>query len=103
LTGKRTNQIFEMADRVFRNGQKKISTPRLNKFLEEVQARRGPLSKAGQRFRIKYMTQHGVLPPTFVLFGNSRTAFAPAYEKFFVQQMRETFDLWGTPIRLVLK
>lgn len=103
LTGKRANEIFEMADKVFRNGQKKIPTPRLNKFLEEVQARRGPLSKAGQRFRIKYMTQHGVLPPTFVLFGNAKSGFAPGYEKFFVQQLRETFDLWGTPIKLVLK
>jgi GTP-binding protein len=103
LTGKRTNQIFEMADKVFRNGQKKIPTPRLNKFLEEVQAKRGPVSKAGQRFRIKYMTQHGVLPPTFVLFGNAKSGFAPAYEKFFIQKLREAFDLWGTPIKLVLK
>jgi len=103
LTGKRTNQIFEMAEKVFRNGQRKISTPRLNKFLEDVQATRGPVSKTGQRFRIKYATQHGVLPPTFVLFGNAKSGFAPAYEKFFVQKLREAFDLWGTPIRLVLK
>ena len=71
LTGKRTKQIFELADKVFRSGQKKIATPRLNKFLEDP-ARRGPLSKAGQRFRIKYMTQKGVLPPTFVLFTNAK-------------------------------
>jgi GTP-binding protein len=103
LTGKRSNQIFEMAEKVFRNGQKKIPTPRLNKFLEEVQATRGPISKLGQRFRIKYATQHGILPPTFVLFGNAKSGFAPAYEKFFVQKLREAFEMWGTPIRLVLK
>ena len=103
LTGKRTNRIFEMAEKVHRNGQKMIPTARLNKFLEEVQATRGPVTKLGQRFRIKYMTQHGVLPPTFILFGNAKSGLAPAYEKFFVQKMRETFDLWGTPIRLVLK
>jgi GTP-binding protein len=103
LTGKRTNRIFEMAEKVHRNGQRTIPTARLNKFLEDVQAARGPVTKLGQRFRIKYMTQHGVLPPTFILFGNAKSGLAPAYEKFFLQKMREAFDLWGTPIRLVLK
>jgi GTP-binding protein len=103
LTGKRTNQIFEMAEKVHRNGQKKFPTARLNKFLESVQATRGPITKLGQRFRIKYMTQHGVLPPTFILFGNAKSGFAPAYEKFFIQKLREAFDLWGTPIKLILK
>jgi predicted GTPase len=49
------------------------------------------------------MTQHGVLPPTFILFGNAKSGFAPAYEKFFIQKLREAFDLWGTPIKLILK
>jgi GTP-binding protein len=103
LTGMRTNRIFEMAEKVHRNGQKMMPTARLNKFLEEAQAARGPVTKLGRRFRIKYMTQHGVLPPTFILFGNAKSGLAPAYEKFFVQKLREAFDLWGTPIKLVLK
>jgi GTP-binding protein len=62
-----------------------------------------PLSKTKERFKIKYMTQKGVLPPTFVLFTGSRTAFAPAYEKHFMQVMRGKFDLWGTPIKLIIR
>ncbi|MGA2586131.1 MAG: ribosome biogenesis GTPase Der [Candidatus Aminicenantales bacterium] len=103
LTGKRTMKIFELAEQVFQSGRKRIGTPRLNKFLVRIGSARDPLSSAGNRFKIKYMTQKGVLPPTFALFTNAKASFAPAYEKFFIQKMRETFDLWGTPIKLILK
>lgn len=103
LTGKRATRIFDLAEKVFHAGQKKVSTPRLNKFLASIQAADFPLFKSGKRIKIKYMTQQGILPPTFVLFSNAKTSLAPAYEKFFVQKMREEFDLWGTPIKLVLK
>lgn len=103
LTGKRVAEIFEMAEKVYQNGQKKIATSVLNKFLESMNIKHPALSKTGRRFKIKYMTQKGSLPPAFVLFTNSKAAFAPAYEKFFVRKMREAFDLWGTPIKLYLR
>lgn len=49
------------------------------------------------------MTQKGVLPPTFVLFSGSPSAFAPSYEKYFAERLREKFGLWGTPIKLILR
>jgi len=103
LTGKRTTKIFELAEQVFQSGRKRIGTPRLNTFLAHISSARDPLSSAGNRFKIKYMTQKSVLPPTFALFTNAKASFAPAYEKFFIQKMRETFDIWGTPIKLILK
>jgi len=103
LTGKRVAEIFEMAEKVYQNGRKKIATSLLNKFLESMNVKHPALSKTGRRFKIKYMTQKGSLPPAFVLFTNSKAAFAPAYEKFFVRKMREAFDLWGTPIKLYLR
>lgn len=103
LTGKRVTQILDLAEKVYQNGLKRIGTSSLNKFLMDVHKTSPPLSKAGKRFKIKYMTQMGVLPPTFVLFTGSRTAFAPAHEKHFMQVMREKFGLWGTPIKLILR
>jgi GTP-binding protein len=103
LTGKRTMMILALADKVYQSGLKTVGTPRLNKWLASISAARAPLSKTGKRFKIRYMTQKGVLPPTFVLFTNTQAAFAPAYEKFLIQRMREAFDLWDTPVKLVLK
>jgi GTP-binding protein len=103
LTGKRVIRILDLAERVYQSGQKKIGTPRLNKFLEAMTAASFPISKSGKRVKIRYMTQTGGLPPTFMLCANSPGALAPAYEKFFIQKMREAFGLWGTPIRLILR
>jgi len=103
LTGKRVTQILDVAEKVHQNGLKKIGTSGLNKFLASVQKTNLPLSSTRKRFKIKYMTQKAVLPPTFVLFSSSRSAFAPSYEKYFTERLREKFGLWGTPIKLILK
>jgi predicted GTPase len=49
------------------------------------------------------MTQQGVAPPTFVLFGHSRTTLSPAYEKSLAGLLRQEYDFWGTPIRIFLR
>jgi GTP-binding protein len=103
LTGKRVIRILDLAERVYPRGQTMIPTAKLNKFIASMNADRPPVSKAGRRFTVKYATQKGILPPTFVLFTTSPAAFAPAYEKFFVQKMREAFGLEGTPVRLLLR
>jgi len=49
------------------------------------------------------MTQQGVLPPTFVLFGHSKSSLLPAYEKSLAGLLREKYDFSGTPIRVFLR
>ncbi len=103
LSGKRVIKILDFAEQVFANGSKRVPTSRLNRFLSWVNEKHPPLSKKKRKIKIKYMVQKKVLPPTFILFTRSRTSLASAYEKFFIQLLREEFDLWGTPIRLILK
>jgi len=101
LTGKRVTQIFDLAEKVYQAGRKRIGTALLNKFLASATAARPPVSKTGKPLKIRYMTQTGILPPTFMLFTNARVSFSPAYEKQLIQKLREAFDLRGTPIRLI--
>jgi GTP-binding protein len=61
------------------------------------------MTKTKRRLKVKYMIQKGIRPPTFVLFTHSPAALLPAYEKYFLQTLRERFDLWGTPLKLVLR
>ncbi|UCC41755.1 MAG: ribosome biogenesis GTPase Der [Candidatus Aminicenantes bacterium] len=103
LTGKRLVKILDMAEEVYANGSKRIETPRLNDFLNLINEKHPPLSKKKRRFKIKYITQIKILPPTFILFAHSRASFSAAYEKFLVNLLREKFDFWGTPIRLILR
>ena len=49
--------------------------------------------------RIRYITQTASRPPTFALFAN-RPNVAEAYLRFLSNDLRDTFDLPGTPIRM---
>ena len=103
LSGQRVVKILDTADEVLANGRKRIATARLNEFLKEINSKFQARTRKGTKIKIKYMTQLRSLPPTFILFTHSKIALAPAYEKFFVQKVRERFDLKGTPIRIVVR
>ncbi|NIM57909.1 MAG: ribosome biogenesis GTPase Der [Candidatus Aminicenantes bacterium] len=103
LSGKRVIKILDIAEQVYANGYKRIETPRLNNFLSWVNENHPPLSKKRRRMKIKYMTQKGILPPTFFLFTHSRVPLAPSYERFLMRLLQEEFDFSGTPIRLFLR
>lgn len=103
LSGQRVVKILDTADGVLANGRKRIATARLNEFLSEINTKYPARTRKGTKIKIKYMTQLKSLPPTFILFTHSRISLAPAYEKFFVQKLREHFDLQGTPIRIVVR
>jgi GTP-binding protein len=49
------------------------------------------------------MTQPKSRPPTFVLFGSRTSALPDAYRRYLVNELRERFELPGTPIRLTLR
>lgn len=82
---------------------RRVSTAELNRWLEGVMAHHSPPLVRGRRLKIKYMTQVKSRPPTFHLFCNMADEFPGAYLKYLVHGLRETFDLKGTPIRLILK
>ena len=103
LTGKGVLKILDLAERIYENGCKRIETSRLNDFLTWIMETHPPLTKEKRRVKIKYMTQKGILPPTFLLFSHSPASLSPFYEKFFLQKLRERFDFWGTPLRIILR
>jgi GTPase len=102
-TGQRAVRILETAAEVYRNATKRIETSRLNDFLGEVAETAPPRGRDGGKIKVKYMTQTGVLPPTFFLFSHARTSLSAAYERHFVELLRERFDFRGTPLRVLLR
>jgi len=102
-TGKGAVKILDLAEELYERSSQKVDTPRLNEFLAWINTNRPPLTKTKRRLKIKYMTQRGIRPPTFWLFARNPSALLPAYEKYFLQALRERFGLWGTPLRLVMR
>jgi GTP-binding protein len=103
LSGQRVVKILDLAEQVYANAHKIISTSRLNKFLNWMNTHHPPLSIKRGKIKLKYMVQKGILPPSFILFSHARASLDSSYEKFFLKKLNEEFDFKGTPLRLTLK
>ena len=103
LTGQRTERIFELVNFVNDQSSMRITTGLLNDVLADAQARVQPPSDKGRRLKIYYMTQTGTRPPHFVIFCNSRELFHFSYQRYIENQIRSTFGLEGTPIRITVR
>ena len=64
---------------------------------------RPPASKARREVRILYGAQVGTAPPSFVMFTNVAAELHFSYERFLVNQIRESFGFEGTPIRIAVR
>ena len=103
LTGQRTGRLFELINFVNDQSSMRITTGLLNDVLADAQARVQPPSDKGRRLKIYYMTQTGIRPPHFVIFCNSRELFHFSYQRYIENQIRATFGLEGTPIRITIR
>jgi GTP-binding protein len=103
LTGKRVLRILDTAEAVWRAGSRTVGTAELNRFLDGVHKKNAPMTPSGRRFRIKYMTQAGILPPSFRLYAGGKATFAPASAKHFESRLREAFGFEGNPIRIYFR
>lgn len=100
-TGQRVNKLFEMIKDVDSQNAMRITTGMLNDLLARATARVQPPSDKGKRLKIYYMTQISTRPPTFVCFVNSTQLFHFSYQRYIENQIRETFGLSGTPVRII--
>jgi GTPase len=96
-TGKGTEKILPLIEKVAAERRKRISTGEMNRFIRKVDFDRAsvPVSK---RVRILYMTQAGVAPPTFVLFTDRAVKLHFSYQRFLENQIRDAFGFIGSPI-----
>ncbi|MBP3311587.1 MAG: ribosome biogenesis GTPase Der [Butyricicoccus sp.] len=103
LTGQRVDKLYDMIAHVYEQNHKRIPTGQLNSILAEATARVQPPTDKGRRLKIYYVTQAGVTPPTFVFFCNDARLFHFSYQRYLENQIREVFDLTGTPVRIVVR
>jgi GTP-binding protein len=96
-TGKGTEKIFPLLEKVATERRKRIPTSAMNRFIETVDFERASVPMRS-RVKILYMTQASVAPPTFVLFTNRAVKLHFSYQRFLENQIREAFGFLGSPI-----
>lgn len=102
-TGQRIVKILDTAEEVHRGGTIRVETSKLNAFLARTTEAHPPRLKSGARAKLRYITQKGVSPPTFILFLGARGPLSPTYEKHFLESLRQEFGFYGTPLRLIVR
>ena len=103
LTGQRVDRIFDLINYVNDQSSMRITTGMLNSVLADATARVQPPTDKGRRLKIFYMTQVGIKPPHFVCFCNDAQLFHFSYQRYLENQIRATFGLEGTPVRLTIR
>ncbi len=102
-TGQRLDKLFELIKLVKEQHSRRISTGVLNDMLSYATSRVQPPSDKGKRLKLYYMTQASTNPPNFVIFCNNRELFHYSYQRYIENQIRETFGLDQTPIKLTVR
>ncbi|HMB48846.1 MAG TPA: ribosome biogenesis GTPase Der, partial [Afifellaceae bacterium] len=102
-TGDGLDKLMQTIMDIHGTWNRRISTAALNRWLSDVSQRHPPPAVAGRRIRMKYVTQSKTRPPTFFLSCSRPEAVPDAYRRYLLNGLRETFDLSGVPIRLMLR
>ena len=82
---------------------KRISTARLNRWLEAVTTQHPPPAVSGRRLKLKYMTQVKARPPGFMVSCTRPEALPESYVRYLTNGLRTDFDMPGVPIRISFK
>ena len=104
LAGKGLGKLMDAVIEQHKTWNRRISTAKLNQWLEEVVSHHPPPALAGgRRLKIRYMTQAKARPPTFIIFASKPDELPEAYSRYLINGLREAFKLPGVPLRLYVR
>lgn len=99
LTGARTHRLPQYIRTVLEHRRQHVPAPEVNRLVRRLQEAHPPPVRKGRRAKILYAVQAETEPPTFVLFVRGGE-LGPDYLRFIENQLRDTYDFTGTPIRI---
>ena len=102
ISGRGLGKLYKAINQVRDSFGSRISTPDINRFLFKMKARHLPVSR-GKSLKLRYSTQLKAGPPTFLVFVNDPKIVDNAYKRFFEKNIRDEFNLIGTPVNCLFR
>ena len=102
FTGQRVLNILKMANHIYEEYTKRISTGLLNSVLKDAIAVNEPPTRRGRAIKINYATQISAAPPIFAIFCNHPDLLHFSYIRYLENKFREAFGFEGCPIEFVV-
>ena len=101
LTGRGMQKIPKAVEAIAENRRRRIGTTHLNRLVRDILAfDRLPTDKKGRAFKIFYVTQADVAPPTFIFFVNYPDLALSSFENHMEKEIRGLENFEGSPIRI---
>jgi GTP-binding protein len=102
-TGKGIDALLDAAFEVRETWSSRVSTGQLNRWFEEAVERNPPPAPGGKRIKLRYITQTGTRPPSFVLFGTRTDQLPESYRRYLVNGIRKDLGFGAVPVRLTMR
>ncbi|MEK6805107.1 MAG: ribosome biogenesis GTPase Der [Pseudomonadota bacterium] len=83
--------------------QRELSTPDLNRVLQQAMQSHQPPAVIGRRIKLRYAHQGGRNPTVIVVHGNQTERLPDVYKRYLANEFRREFNLRGIPLQLVFK
>lgn len=99
-TGEGLDRLMQAVIDTDKVWNRRISTAKLNRWLDVQQIQHPPPAVSGRRLRLKYMTQVKARPPGFMISCTRPEAVPESYTRYLINGMRKDFDMPGVPIRV---
>ena len=103
LTGEGVMELLRHMERLYEQYDRRISTGAVNRAISDMILKRPPPDRGQRRLKVFYATQVKTRPPTFVVFVNRPDMGHFSYERFMINQLRDTLGLHLTPVKLIFK
>lgn len=99
-TGRNLNRIFPVVLKAWEKRYHRVGTPDLNRFFHAMMEKRRIEALSTADIGVKYLTQVGTAPPTFLLFVRRGKRLHFSEKRFVENQLREFFDFYANPVVL---
>ena len=102
-TGQNVRAVLDAAAEQYRKWNTRVGTGELNDWLYRLQVRNSGYGGGSGVGRIRYITQVGIRPPSFVAFLKGQAAMEAPQLRFIRNSIRDAFMFNGVPIRVVAR
>ncbi|MFM2282232.1 MAG: ribosome-associated GTPase EngA [Pseudomonadota bacterium] len=99
-TGDGLDRLMQSVIETDKIWNKRVSTAKLNRWLEFQTQGHPPPAVSGRRIKLKYMTQIKARPPGFIINCSRPEALPESYTRYLINGLRQDFGLLGVPIRI---
>jgi GTPase len=103
IRGKGLDTLIGAAFELREKWSSRVGTGALNRWFERAVEDNPPPAPGGKRIKLRYITQVGSRPPSFVVFGSRTDDLPESYRRYLVNGIRKELGFGTVPVRLSLR